>query len=358
MKSTVKTISKTAAGEPEGFTLIELMVAMAITAILMATIYMAFNTQQKSQVREQMVLEIQQNVRAVLQMMEKEIRMAGHDPTVIWGTDGIDNRPYDEVVDDSAEAENDRMADQVDNDCDTRSDTQDDQGDELIGIKIARAFEFRFTMDLDGNRDYCGANEQVKYGFALKYDGNKGPRDGWADFVEARSDAVGAAPLGRATGNNGNLMPIAEQIEALAFAYAFDADQDGLLDSNGKNVIWAYDGDGNGGLDTILDTNNDGQINTADDTDNNGRINAGDGAGLSPEIGFDRIRAVKIWLLARTRYPVRGYREKDTYVVGDKIVRAADINRDGSVDQNDAKDNYQRRLLSTTVVCRNMGLGL
>lgn len=357
MNSKAQPKNKMAISENGGFTLLELMIAICLASMLMLSVYLSFNTQQKSQVREQMVLEMQQNVRAVLQLMEKEIRMAGNDPTVIWGTDGYDN-DFDDDKDEADEAQNDRMADSVDNDCDGNMDAADTEGDEVFGIKIARSFKFRFTMDLDNNREYCQANEQVEYGFARKYDGDKGPQDGWADYITGRADVDGAAPIGRASGNSGSLSPIAEQIEALGFAYAFDNDQDGQLDRSGDNVLWAYDQDGNGGLDTVLDTNNDGRISAADDADKNGRIDAGDGGVLNPEVPLDRIRAVKIWLLARTRHPVRGYSNNHIYVVGDKIVQGADVNRDGTVDGKDNTDHYKHQLLSTTVVCRNMGLGL
>ena len=349
-----------ASTENGGFTLLELMIAICLASMLMLTVYLSFSTQQKSQAREQMVLEMQQNVRAVLQLMEQEIRMAGNDPTVIWGTDGIDNDGDGDTPeeDEPDEAENDRMADGKDNDCDGKIDSEDTESDEVLGIKIARSFKFRFTMDLNNDRDYCDANEHVEYAFARKYDGDKGPQDGWADYIAGRADVDGAAPIGRASGNGGSLQPIAEQIEALGFAYAFDNDQDGQLDRSGDNVLWAYDQDGNGGLDTVLDTNDDGRISAADDADKNGRIDAGDGGVLNPEVPLDRIRAVKIWLLARTRHPVRGYTNKHIYVVGDKVVRGADVNRDGSVDGKDNTDHYKHQLLSTTVVCRNMGLGL
>jgi type IV pilus assembly protein PilW len=341
-----------------GFTLIELMVALCIVAILMVSITMAFHTQQESQVREQMVLEMQQNVRAALQVMERDIRMAGYNPVFIFGTDGIDNDD-DGEVDEPDEAESNLMTDGIDNDCDDQIDVVDASMGlpEVLGITIARSFKFRFTMDLDNDRHYCGPNEHIEYGFAKKYDGSSGPQDGWADYKGGQNGASGVGPIGRATQTRGTLQPLAQDVEAVAFAYAFDSDQDGELDRNAGHIVWAFDGDNNGALDTVLDTNTDGRIDARDDSDGNGWINAGDGAGLMPEVPLDRIRAVKIWLLARTRYPVRGHRETGTYVVGDKIIRGADVNRDGTIGPEDDGDHHQRRLLSTTVVCRNMGLG-
>jgi len=44
-----------------GFTLIELMVAMAISVVVMAAIYQVYQSQQKAYVTQQMVIEMQQN---------------------------------------------------------------------------------------------------------------------------------------------------------------------------------------------------------------------------------------------------------------------------------------------------------
>jgi hypothetical protein len=126
--------------------------------------------------------------------------------------------------------------------------------------------------------------------------------------------------------------PIADNIHAIAFAYAFDEDRDGELDFvdaaplNGRldpgEEIWAYDSPDI--ADVGLDKNND------------------TGLDLPEVISFDRIRAVRIWILARTRNPLRGDATAKNFVVGDKIVNLT--------------DNYQYRLLTATVVCRNLGI--
>jgi type IV pilus assembly protein PilW len=65
----------------KGFTLIELCVAMAISTFVMASIYAAYKAQLKSHITQQMVAEMQQNARAAMYAMEREIRLAGYDPT-------------------------------------------------------------------------------------------------------------------------------------------------------------------------------------------------------------------------------------------------------------------------------------
>ena len=65
----------------KGFSLIELCVAMAISSIVMAAIYSAYRTQLGSYVTQQTIVDMQQNARAAMYLMGREIRLAGYDPT-------------------------------------------------------------------------------------------------------------------------------------------------------------------------------------------------------------------------------------------------------------------------------------
>lgn len=65
----------------DGFTLIELLVAMVLSVIIMAGIYSTYYSQQKSYLVQEQVAAMQQNLRAALFYMEREIRQAGCDPT-------------------------------------------------------------------------------------------------------------------------------------------------------------------------------------------------------------------------------------------------------------------------------------
>ena len=65
----------------DGFTLVELLVAMAIGAIVMAAVYSTYTTQQKSYILQEQVGAMQQNIRAAMYYMTRDIRMAGCDPT-------------------------------------------------------------------------------------------------------------------------------------------------------------------------------------------------------------------------------------------------------------------------------------
>lgn len=60
-----------------GVTIIELLVALVISALLVAAIYRTFIGQQKTYVVQEQVVDMQQNARAAINRMMSEIRMAG-----------------------------------------------------------------------------------------------------------------------------------------------------------------------------------------------------------------------------------------------------------------------------------------
>lgn len=275
-----------------GFTLMELMVTLALTSIIIAVIYSAYTLQQRTFRRETLVVAAQQNARNALFLMENEIRMAGYDRhnTDLFG-----------ITD--------------------------------IRLDAAGFGTLTFTAD---------------YGFLTNTD--NGTVDGDETITYALYDAgstmaVGNFDLGR-DDDGGATLPdlVAEGIEALGFAFAFDDDADGQLDiSANGNVIWAVDSDSDNDLDATLDNDDDGDIDQDDDVNNDNVIDTTDGA-LPSEVDIDRIRAIKVFILARTKSPDFGFNDTSTYVVGSRIVDPP------------AGDSFRRRLLSTTVKCRNIGL--
>lgn len=229
-----------------GLTLIELMMAVAISLILIASLYSAYLSQQRSKIAQDQVTEMQRNARAALEMMTAEIRMAGFDPN---GTSGA-------------------------------------------GIVAATKGRLQFTRDLNdngagnapGDGDTNDANENVTYGFSDVHDATQ---DGVAD--------AGAAPLGRNTG--GGFTPVAEDIQAIEFLY--------LVGNNLEPTL------------------------APDDLNN--------------------IRAVTITVLARAANPDRQF--ANATATFDPGSRTAGWPGNGA-----ANDNYRRRLYTTTVKLRNMGL--
>jgi len=63
-----------------GLTLIELLIAMVITVVLLAGMMMAFHGQSTSYNSQQEITALQENMWAALQLMSRDIRMAGYDP--------------------------------------------------------------------------------------------------------------------------------------------------------------------------------------------------------------------------------------------------------------------------------------
>ena len=289
-----------------GFTLMELMIAMAIASIVLASIYRVYQTQQKAFTTQQLVVEMQQNARSAMTLMKRETRMAGYKPAA---SDGIDNDD-DTIIDGSDPDENGRKTGQE------------------IGIVQALRNRITFRMDIlpdnpadctDGEED--GGIADITDDPAECYDGLPDDPDEQITYALQVNAAGDGNDLVRITSVGTNIL--AYDIEAIAFGYAYDMDEDGALDTDGGNVIWAYD-------------SGTGQLNTDAET------------GLPvmgpPLIGANGpyIGAVRIWLLARTPHPIRGEADSSTYQVGDQSIGP------GTYDPA-----YRRTLQIATVYCRN-----
>jgi prepilin-type N-terminal cleavage/methylation domain-containing protein len=72
-----KNVKAPQSGRNRGLTLIELLVAMVISAILIGAVYRTFINQQNTYVVQEQVVDMQQNVRVAINRMMREIRMAG-----------------------------------------------------------------------------------------------------------------------------------------------------------------------------------------------------------------------------------------------------------------------------------------
>lgn len=249
-----------------GFSLVELLVAMAISLIVMAAVFKVYTTQQDSYLLQEQIAEVQQNARTAKYIMIREIRMAGYDPI----------------------------------------------GTANAGFESAAADSVSFTMDITAEDGFITL-----------------PGDRITYKIE---DEI----LKRDEGSN-QFLGVVENIEAIGFAYAFDADSDGSIDTGaGGNIIWAIDSDQMDGIDQLdkyLDTNDDGIISVDDDAA---------GADLTTPVPLDRIRAVRMWILAKTGREDKNYSDTSIYVLANQRVNSNDGNR--------------RFLVTTTIKCRNMAL--
>lgn len=80
-----------------GFTLIEVLMALAISGLIMGAVFTAFKSQQDSYLAQDQVVEMQQNLRAGINYITQELRMAGYDP-YISATAGIEKAELTSVV--------------------------------------------------------------------------------------------------------------------------------------------------------------------------------------------------------------------------------------------------------------------
>jgi len=283
----------------QGFTLIELIIARALTLISMGLIYSGYKTQQEAHTNERLTVDMQQNARSALAFMRREIRMANYAPRALNG---------------------------VDDDMDGSI----DEADESIvsGFQIVRADRLNFTLDINGDGRDDDPDEDIIYGFD---DPDDADGDGIAD--------AGAAVLMRDNGSGTGFESLAFDVHALAFAYAYDEDGDGALDTYpgvpGGIVIWAYDSDGDGRLDRHLDTNMDGLIDENDDEDGDTLASAG-----IADVDRNRVRAVQVWLLTRSQTLMKGRSaQAQAFVVGPHRIAA--------------NDGFKRSLFTSMITARN-----
>jgi type IV pilus assembly protein PilW len=291
----------------KGFTLVELMITILVSSVVVGAAYTVFSSQQKTYTGQKAVVDIQENLRAGMFFLTREVRMAGYcqddtAPDAGFQTAGPGSVRFTMDI----------------------FDTVDDDGDGALDGRWQ--FEVGFN---DGATDVTG--EDIMY--ALSDDADQ---DGLPDTLT--SDG-GRQPcdLIRTDVNTGTQEVLMQNVEAIGFAYACDYDKDGMPDltSNG-NIDWLVDmdGDSNGRMETSLDWNDDGIIDV-NDSWSLGTANTTDAVTL------DDICMVRIWMLVRSPLFESGFYNQDTYVVGANQVAVA--------------DNYRRRLLSASMVCRNLG---
>jgi type IV pilus assembly protein PilW len=264
----------------DGLTLVEILVALAVFSIVLAMVVQTFFSQQNALAHIDHRSQMHINARNAMHILENHVQMMGFCPA-----QGLDSE-------DAMDFSRGCLA----------------EGGQLV---------FRRKNPKPGQEH---ETQTISINLYKADDRQGGGPDGLAD------DRVGA------TGLIIHNIRAADDIVAIRFGYAFDGDGDGCLDlSAADHIIWTIDTDDDGRLDTVLDTDDDGDVD---------RDDAAGGKSLARKVPIGRIRAVRIWLLARSDFPLKGQRDRREFVVGDRRCRVDDY--------------YGHVLLTTTVRCRNM----
>jgi len=131
-----------------GFTLVELLIAMTIGLIILTALSSTFLMQRKIYDVQEQVAEMVQTARAAMDMMSREIRLAGYAPTGYIPTGGTMQR-------------------------------SDPTGTNFVGISY-NAGQLQIRADLTGDGNTNGSNEDIIYTYDatdLQIDRNTGSGD-------------------------------------------------------------------------------------------------------------------------------------------------------------------------------------
>lgn len=283
-----------------GFTLVELIVSTAVAGILGIAIFANYIMQTRAYESQRELAHMQQNLRAAMYLMSNDIRNSGRDSerTGFYGIVNI--RRYNPDANGPNGYPGLTMTRVVDTTGDGMADPADPNALRTVMYQV---------MDLDG-------------------DGRR----------ELRRCTNGCgAPIVDA-----NWPVVMDGIEniGIAFAYA-DANDDLARFNNNANSpeIWAVDTNNDNRLDTNLDSNGDGNIDTNDNL----------GAALNPPVDPMNIRAVRIWLLARSSQAFTNFTDTSTYVVG-----STQMNMNAVANAN--LRNFRHLMLESVVAMQNYQL--
>jgi type IV pilus assembly protein PilW len=156
----------------KGFTLVELLIAMVVGLIVLGAVYALFTVQSKHLATQEQLAELHQNARIAMDIMVREISMAGYNQTTDPATITAVNRCTGTT---------------------TASNTP------CAGITNAAADTISFVADINGNGDITDSNENITY-----------YRDTSDGTLKRKSTATASG------------QPVVEYVQSLDFVYYYD----------------------------------------------------------------------------------------------------------------------------------------
>jgi len=326
----VLAMQKSRIGNNAGFTLIELLVAIALGLVIMAGLFRTFKVQQDSYVIQDQVSAMQQNLRAAMHFITRDLQMAGYYTNFDRNSRQLDWNDLDGDSNPANNTETGRPLLFAVNDASlagVKANTDiivivkaGAEGRTLTGGEGASAGLISLaTRDLDGDGAVDLNNTGKSFGLLVKQDLS------FADFFQVDSASGTINPPGGLTQNytSGDTVFRTDII-----IYRVDDTtptrpclvRKNLGDDNGYQVI-------------------------AENIDNlQFRYLLNDGTQTNDPAGNQaRVRAVEVLLVARTAFAQRGYRDTSSITFGGTTIPAPN-------------DSYRRKTLNTIVKTRNVGL--
>ncbi|MBN2032301.1 MAG: PilW family protein [Deltaproteobacteria bacterium] len=300
-----------------GFTLVELLVAIALGIVILAGLYQTFRTQHDSYIVQDQVAAMQQNLRAAMYMITRDLQMAGWYSNFDRSNHSIDPAGLNMNGKPLIFSTPPGTAGNIKDGTDALAIVKAGDGPrELAAGEWARGTTLSFDLSASGLN--TGSR---KYGLLVKNDLRTGdffdvtqpnlsenyvaPDDMVfrADVIiyKISNDATTGQPIlyRKNLGNDNGYQPVAENIDNMQVSYQ-------ILNPKTKNLEWV----------NTLDAKNQGQV-----------------------------RSVEVVLVGRTAHRQRGYTDTNTY--------AFPNDPDANYTPN---DHYRRKTFSTIVKTRNVGL--
>ncbi len=315
-----------------GFTLIELLIAVALGLVILAGLFRTFKVQQDSYVIQDQVSAMQQNLRAAMYMITRDLQMAGYCTNFDRTNRQLDWNDLDGDSNPANNMETGRPLLFALNNVNTTGDGIKDNTDVIVIVKAGAEGRTLIAgegasggvitlsnrrFDSDGEDDLN--NTSKRFGLLLKNDLT------FADFFQVDSASGSINPTGGLMENytSGDTVFRTDLI-----IYRVD-------DSTTTRPCLVRKNLGNdSGYQVIAENIDNLQF----------RYQLNDGTWINDPTGNQtRVRAVEVLLVARTAFPQRGYRDTSSITFGDYTIPAP----------NDA---YRRKILNSLVKTRNVGL--